>query len=230
MSTIGSIILSTLAKRSLEKIIDNFNAEKTSQELEKIIKRVSREFEKKFPDVFGGNIESFFCESKTFNIFFELLFIDEEIDINKFNEEIDQSTLPENFLSEYINAIKDQVLKSTLLSSIFRSKEIYNIVLQTQKDLKNIKSSLKGDDFIKKIDEYKRTLATQLETVHFFGLGINSSLQKTRRKITDLYVNPFFAEYWKMKEDGFTIRRRILQYRLWGNTFTGDDILKTIIS
>jgi hypothetical protein len=185
-----------------------------------IVKTTSRELQVKYPDVLGGSIEHFFKHDEVFNELVKLLFSDSKVSLEIISKQFDLSTLPSNFLFDFINALRDNLLKNSTFSKILRSKEIYIICLGINNNLDGIKEAttlsyveikkirelleskiISDFDYDKFIEKYYKNALSNLSQVNIIGLGIDSSIKKGKRKgIDDVFVKPTFSFTTKTNE------------------------------
>lgn len=208
--------------------------ENIDQTFTKIIKAVSKRFEDKYPEVLGNSMSYFFTQTEVFDELCKLLFINQNVNTEVIGNYFDNSTLPKNFIVEFINELKIELAKEPTFFEIISNKELYIAVKGISKDVEeiSINSTLSTQEIIeiKKIlenqfrdkfnlenfkSDYIKNLINNISELNFIGLGIDPSIKKGKRKQLDsIFVKPFFrfsSEFHRNKETKKNKEKKILE-------------------
>lgn len=206
-----------LGKKIIDKGFDAINEKLTKkndidEKFVESIRFVANKLQKKYPDVLGNSISYFFTQEEVFDELCKLLFINQKVNAEVISKAFDNTTLPDGFIIEFINELKDKLSKEPTFLSIIADKELFIAVTGILKDVEEISlnSTLSLDNIIeiKKILEkqyrdkfdferfkalYLKNLITIIGEINFIGLGIDPSIRKGKRKQLDsIFVKPFF--------------------------------------
>ncbi|SOD15135.1 NACHT domain-containing protein [Pedobacter xixiisoli] len=213
-----SIVATWLGAKIAEKSFDHIFSKYTnsgpllSQELSEAVNDVSKKIQVTYPDVLGGAINHFFTKEEVFNSLLEHLFVYDNSSIEYLESFLDTSTLPENFLKDFITELKAKLLTKEEFGKILKDKEIYLIVRGISEELEEISSNSESTvrelqeirrilssnsnefDFFTFYKKYRLTALNVLSQVNFLGLGIDSSIKKSRKKLEEIFVAPNFLD------------------------------------
>ena len=205
-----------LGNKLLDKGFDSIHNKVTSKTFnDKFYEKVNNAsiiLQSNHPDALGGNIEYFFKHEDIFNELIKLLFVNSKVDLKVIEEKFDIKTLPDNFILEFINLLKEELYKDQFFCEILSNKEIYLISLGLNKKIEDVlKISSLSYDEIKKLKElleskfqsnfsfssflskYRKCLINNYSQLNFIGLGLDLSVKKgKRKKLEDLFVKPSF--------------------------------------
>lgn len=171
--------------------------------------------QRKHPEALGGNIEYLFKHETVFNELIKLLFINSKVNLEIINSKFDSETLPDGFILEYINILREELYLDEHFAQILSNKEMYLTLVGINENLNEIadattltahelktltnllssrfKRTFSQGEFIKK---YKQRILNNLSQVNFIGLGVDLSIKKGKRKnLEDLFVEPTFSTY-----------------------------------
>ncbi len=206
-----------LGNKLLDKGFDAFYNKVTSKSFNdrfyKKVNNASVTLQKNHPDALGGNIEYFFKHDDIFNELIKLLFVNSKVNLKVIEEKFDIETLPDNFILEFINLLKEELYKDEYFNDILSNKEIYLLCIGIDKKIEDIlaisslsfnevqtlrelletkfKSSFSLSRFLK---QYKPNLINNYCQLNFIGLGLDLSIKKgKRKKLEDLFVQPTFS-------------------------------------
>lgn len=212
-------------KKILDKGFEEFYQKVASPDFDEkfyiIVNKAASKLQIKYPQAFGGKIEYLFKHEEVLNELIKLLFTHSKIDHDIIKDNFDSSTLPVEFLHDFIKILKLELQKDELFNSILSNKEIYLTVVGLDKSLREIQksSSLSSKDIqiIKRLLEekfknnfsissfikaYSLCIINNYSQLNFIGLGLDLSIKKGKRKnLEDLFVKPNFDIDDSDKED-----------------------------
>lgn len=201
----------------------------------KAVNTVSKKLTEKYPEILGGRMEYFFKSDNVFRELVKLTFVNSEINLDAIINSFDTDTLPPNFILEFIQELRQELLNDRQLSKIISDKELFilvngisndidiiaansNLTLQEIKSIKNLLQQRIGDrfllaDFLKK---YTENAVNNLSQINFIGLGVGADISKkiNRKNLGDIFVKPKF----KINENKF-LKSNKEQY---GNLYAND--------
>lgn len=202
-----------IVDKGFDIIYDKLNENKEiDDKFEECIGRVAKKLEIKYPNLLGNSIEYFFTQEEVFNELCKLLFVNQKVNLDIIAQSFDETTLPHNFIFEFITELRNQVANEPIFQDIITNKEIYLTVKGISKNIDDIclNSTLSHNE-IKTIREllqkqfrekfdiqsflslYRNNLINNIKVVNFIGLGIEPSIKKGKRKELELiFVKPFF--------------------------------------
>lgn len=209
---VGEWIANKVVDKGFDKVQSRLSQIDEKDTFYKIVKKTSKDLQQRYPNVLGGSIEHFFKHEEVFSELMNLLFVNAKVDLEIIESRFDLSTLPDGFLIEFINNLRNNLHKDSELSVILGNKELYIACLGINDNLENIeKVSLLSLNEIKKIrsilekklkdsfeineflEKYYDSALNNLSQVNFIGLGIDSSIrQRGRKKLKDIFVKPKF--------------------------------------
>lgn len=208
----GTWVLTKIGEKGFDKITEKLLSIDEKNKFYKVVEITSKQLHVKYPDVLGNSIDYFFKHDEIFSQLINLLFVDSKVDLEIIEDKLDITTLPKNFVKEFIDTLKSNLLKDSDFSSLLSNKEIYimcvgisneiNSILRVSnlsyeeiskiKDLLTVK--VKEDFNINNfLDQYYRSAVNNLSQVNFIGLGVDMSVRKgKRKKIKDIFIKPNF--------------------------------------
>ncbi|WP_290697900.1 hypothetical protein [Lacinutrix sp.] len=211
--SIGTWLGSKLLDKGFDSIHDRVTSESFNDKFYQKVNNASTTLQTKHPDALGGNIEFFFKHEDVFNELIKLLFVNSKVDLKVIEEKFDIKTLPDNFILEFINLLKEELYKDKYFYQILSNKEIYLLSIGINKKIEDVlKISSLSYEEIKKlkkiieskfrsvfsftdfINKYKICLINNYSQLNFIGLGLDLSIKKgKRKKLEDLFVKPTFS-------------------------------------
>jgi len=214
---LGSKIAGNSFETVYKKIVSSDDLDK---KFKKAISKVSNELQEKYPEILGGDIEYFFKNGEVFNELVKLLFRKSVIDDTKLDEIFDSSTLPVDFIKDFISNLKIELLKEKEFDKILSDNDLFDSIQDIKKDVKRIadNSDVSAKD-IKQIKEtfidslghpfdlkefvklYQKNALNILSQVNFIGLGIDISIKKNRKNLQDIFVKPNFQPLYDTYEE-----------------------------
>ncbi|QRM87893.1 hypothetical protein FG167_01195 [Lacinutrix sp. WUR7] len=218
IETAALISISTwLGNKLLDKGFDSLHTKVTSKTFNDRfydkVNKASISLQANHPDALGGNIEYFFKHIDVFNELIKLLFLNSKVDLKVIEEKFDIKTLPDDFILEFINLLREELYRDEYFSDILSNKEIYLISIGINKKIEEVLeiSSLSFEEvkklkglieskfqnnfsFLSFFDKYKSSLINNYSQLNFMGLGLDLSIKKgKRKKLEDLFVQPTFS-------------------------------------
>lgn len=176
------------------------------------IKAVADKLEKKYPDILGNSVTYFFTKNEVFDELCKLLFVNQNVNISVIEQSFDGTTLPKDFIVEFICELKNKLSTEPVFYEIIANKELFIAVKGISKNVEEISDNSTLTKYeiieIKKILEkqfrekfnlesfkalYQKNLLNNIGEINFIGLGIDPSIKKGKRKELDsIFVKPFF--------------------------------------
>lgn len=176
------------------------------------IENVCLKLERKYPDVLGNSISYFFSSQETFDELCKLLFTNQIINIDIISRSFDSTTLPPDFILEFLNELKVELTKDEEFRDILVDKELFiavqgiskniedisnnsNLTLSEVREIRAILEKQFRDRFdLKGFKElYLKNLKNNVGEINFIGLGIDPSIKKGKRKELDsIFIKPIF--------------------------------------
>ena len=213
ITVFGSWLLEKVGSKALEQFIDFSNKKDViNQNFDKIVRQTSQALQEKYPDALGNNIESFFTNNEVYDELFKLLFKSSILDFEIIQDKLDATTLPENFIEEYITLLKKNCSENLVIDKVLSDNQIFiaaigigNDVSEmakkirlTHEEINTIKTLLQqklNDSFVLEefLTQYSKVTFQVLSEINFIGLGLKSHIKKNRKKIEDVYVLPELA-------------------------------------
>lgn len=206
-----------LGNKILDKGFDSIYSKVTSKKFnnkfyEKVT-QANKRLQEIHPEAYGGNIEFIFKREEVFNELVKLLFLNSRINLEIIQEKFDIETLPNDFILQFIEILREELYSDNYFTDILANKEIYLTTIGIQEnvtevlkittlsliEINEIKSFLETkfkSNFSQKqfIEKYKERLIHNLSQVNFIGLGVDLSIKKGKRKnLEDLFVKPIFS-------------------------------------
>lgn len=192
----GTWLGGKVVDKGFDKITDSLLSIDEKNKFYKIVQKTSKEISIKYPDIMGGNIEYFFKNEEIFNELMKLLFIDAKLDMSIIENSFDTSTIPNDFILEFIQKLKVNLLRDKDFASILGNKELYlyllgiainidtlvTITTLSHKEVSEIKILLE-EKFKEKFSleifkkQYFENCLNTLSQVNFIGLGIDLSIK-----------------------------------------------------
>ncbi|MCF2516033.1 NACHT domain-containing NTPase [Dyadobacter sp. CY351] len=208
----GSWLAIKIGDKGFDIVADKLIEIDRKDKFYKVVKRTSKEIQKKYPKVLGGSIAHFFKKEEVFSELVNLLFLDANANPDVINEHFDVQTLPLGFVSEFILTLKSNLLREEDFQLILSNKEIYLTCLGISNEIKTlveITTISKGelveirkileDRFTEKFNEddfierYLQNAENNLSQVTLIGLGVDMEIKKGRRKkLKQIFVKPNF--------------------------------------
>lgn len=143
---------------------------------------------------------------------FKLLFRVSKPNIEIVQSKFDVSTLPPQFITEFVEELKQELLSDIDFDEILSNNELYFTIFGIHENLEVVKNNttlstseiqtirkLLQEKFETNFDKiefqriYSANVLTVLSQVNFIGLGIKSHIKKNRKKLQDIYVKPRFG-------------------------------------
>ncbi|WP_029283380.1 NACHT domain-containing NTPase [Pedobacter sp. R20-19] len=213
--SIGTWILGKVGDKGFDSLASKLsNTDLINKKFGKAVKKVSTEFQSTYPNLLGGNIEFFFKKEEVFGELFKLLFKISKIDDTTIENIFDTTTLPEYFIKNFIEALKNELLKDKVFDELFSNNELYivfqglginirniaqnsDITVEKLSGISKILEDRMGNsfDFGEFIKTYTHNALNNLSQVNFIGLGIDISIKKQRKNLSDIFVKPLFRVY-----------------------------------
>jgi len=221
--SISSWIASKVANKGFDSIYDKIVADKKiNEKFYSAVNKVSASLQKKYPDILGDSIDYFFKKEEVFNELFKLLFRSSVVNHEKIAETLDVTTLPNNFINEFVTELRQELLNDRVFDEILSNNELYIVFQGLSSSIKEIEhnstiTSIEITKLNKLLEEkigsafdydqfiylYTKNAINNLSQVNFLGLGIDISIKKNRKNLQDIFVKPFFeiAELKNSKKD-----------------------------
>lgn len=202
-----------IADKGFDTIYDKlFSKHEIDKKFVEAIKFVAKKLEKKYPDILANSITYFFTKDEVFDELCKLLFVNQNVNSEVISKSFDNTTLPGDFIIEFIGELKNKLSTIPELLDIIANKELFIAVNGISKNIEEISynSTLSSKEIsdIKKILEkqfrekfnlisfktlYLKNLLNNINEINFIGLGIDPSIKKGKRKELDsIFVKPFF--------------------------------------
>lgn len=212
--TVGSWLTKKLFDFGFNKFVTKITPDQIDSKFKQAIRQVSSSLESKYPHILGGNIESFFLDKEIFSELFKILFKQAEINIEIINAKFDTSSLPDKFIEEFVLELRKVLLEDHFFHELLSDKEIFIAIVGLEENAEKIASysqltnqevvrmrrfledrisdGFNYDDFITR---YKNAGLNNLSQVNFLGLGISQHINKNRKNIFDIFVEPKLQPY-----------------------------------
>lgn len=204
----GSWLGLKIADKGFESVYKKVtSSDKINKKFYKAVDSVAKEFQDKYPELLGGSIDCFFKQEENFTQLIKLLFLNSKVDIDTISQSFDITTLPDEFILEFVTKLKNELLKDRELNEILANKELYLAIIGITKDIEKIADSttLSKNEIrkIRKILEeqfeerfsfknfkslYSKNALNNLSQISFIGLGLDLSIKKSRMKLQDIFV------------------------------------------
>ncbi|EDP97752.1 NACHT domain-containing protein [Kordia algicida OT-1] len=211
--TVGTWLGNKLLGKGFDKIYSKVTSKSFNAKFYKKVDAAAKKLQEIYPKVLGGNIEYFFKNQDVFNELMKLLFINSKVSYELIEEKFDMETLPKDFILDFVKLLKEELYLDDYFKDLLANKEIYLIVVGISNDIKDIKAvSLLSHKEIKSIQKllrakihdtfsistflknYKKFLENNFSQLNFIGLGLESNINKgKRKKLKDLFVKPTFS-------------------------------------
>lgn len=208
----GEWIGGKLGEKGFDKIYTKLTNIDRKDKFYQVVRETSEQLEIKYPQILGGDIFFFFQHEEVFNELINLLFLHSKINTEVINRQFDIETLPNDFIVEFIEKLKFNLLHDEEFQGILSDKEIYLTCVGITKEVSALNeiTTLSYDEIIKikKILEdkflnkfnlenfkviYFQNAVNNLSQVNFIGLGIDMDIKKGRRKkISQIFIEPYF--------------------------------------
>jgi GTPase SAR1 family protein len=210
----GKWLASKVADKGFDNIYKKIGVEKENALTAKfyaIVNRVSMDLQSKYPDILGGSIEYFFKKEEVFNELLKLLFRNSKIDLLRISENFDTRSLPDKFIEEFITKLREELLKEEEFDKILSDNELFVSLLGIGKDISVIATNSNisvleveritkileeriGRSFIFKtfFELYSKNAINNLSQINFIGLGLDISIKKNRKNLSDIFILPKF--------------------------------------
>lgn len=178
----------------------------------KAIITVSAKLQEQYPSILANDIEYFFTTKDVFDELIKLLFRNSKFSIDTISSFFDSDTLPKEFIYEFVNELKKEILNNRKLNEIFSNNQVYLTILGIGDNIEKITdaTSLTADEitririllenqFDKNFDfgtfkkSYVESALGVLSQVNFIGLGVKSHIKKNRKKLKDIFIEPKFG-------------------------------------
>lgn len=207
-------LLEKIAEKGFNALIENtIKSEDINNKFYKAVEKTCNTLQEKYPDLLGGSIDYFFKKENVFNELIKLLFVDSKINIEIITQQFDTTTLPKEFIFEFITLLKEEVNKDRSLNKILSDNELFLAIIGIGKDLSSVSKftnlSSKELEKIRKILEerfierfsledfkklYRKNAYHILSQVNFIGLGVDLTIKKGKSKrLQDIFVKPRFS-------------------------------------
>lgn len=210
----GTWLLDKIKDKGFDSLYEKLTVSNTINEsFIDAVNIVSTKLQLKYPDILGARIEYFFKSESIFKELIKLIFINASFNIESVSNKFDIETLPPNFIYEFINELKLELIKNREIESIIANKELFivisgignevssikensNLTLIEIKKIKSIVEQRIGENFILNdfLSVYSENAINNLSQVNFIGLGVGADISKkiNRKNLEDVFVNPKF--------------------------------------
>jgi GTPase SAR1 family protein len=210
----GKWLSSKIAEKGFEQVYKQIVSDNGSELNKKFyiaVSNVSNLLQKRYPEALGNSIEYFFKKNEIFNELIKLLFRNSKINPENIAQYFDSKTLPDNFIQEFIVELRSELLKDQEFDKIFSDNELFITVLNLGQDVSiilNNSNITSGEvsriskmmeekigrsfNFTDFIELYSKNALNNLSQINFIGLGIDISIKKNRKKLSDVFVLPNF--------------------------------------
>lgn len=235
-----------VAGSGYDYLVDNINKEDLDAKFLKKVNLVSKNMQDKYPNILGGSVDDFFSQENILNELYKLLLNKSKVNIKTIHSTFDTNTLDVTFVKSFIKSLKKELLQDTQFNKILTNKELYQSTLKTNTNIENIKKNTElSTKELKKINKmlavensfelsdflenYTKTTITNLIEINFIGLGLSANINRSRKRLPDIYVEPIFKlgyEKFQLK-DIFSITRQHIV--ILGNPGSGKSTLTKYI-
>lgn len=226
--SLGSWLLGKIADKGFDKIASKLKSDRSlSTKFNKIVKSTCKKMEKQYPRILGSDLAYFFTDETVFTELFKLLFKGAEVNIKTIENNFDIVTLPKELIIIFINSLKEELRKDLEFNEIFADNELYVSFLGLASDVSEMvdQTKLSREELIKIrellekqyetnfnlqnfIIAYYRNMLNNFSQLNFIGLGVDSSVKRSRKKLQDIFVKPEFK----------IIDKKISQLKVQSNT------------
>jgi len=210
---VGTWLIKKIAGKGFDSFYGKLSANKLNKKFYNRVEIVSKNIQKKYPNVLGSSIEHFFKGQEVFDQLLKLLFKNSKVDVNIVSDSFDTSSLPANFIVDFVEELHNELRKDIEFDKILSDNEVYvaiqglnqnvskitknsNLTLEEVSEIKAMLESKLGNSFLLEdfIAKYKKTALNNLTQVNFIGLSIDSSIKKKRKSLEDVFVKPNFNQ------------------------------------
>lgn len=214
MAGITTFILDKIKDKGFDSLYSKLTSKNTIEtKFIASIEMVSDNLQKKYPDILGGRIDFFFKNENVFKELFRLLFKNSNINIDEIERRFDLSTLPPDFIKEFILELKNELQKDREIEEILANKELFVLICGINDDVETIRrnsdlttseiSEIKtileqriGERFLLRefLSTYSKNALNTLSQINFIGLGVGVDMAKkiNRKNLQDIFVKPKF--------------------------------------
>ena len=200
IQSIAAWIGDKIADKGIDALRDKLTS--IDANFKRCVQEVAEELEKIYPDILGKSIGDFFSKEEIFGELIKLLFVNQQVNEEVISQSFDTETLPQDFILEFVTRLKSKLEQETVFQELLANKEILNALTGVAANVGDIKTALlKIHENLSKnefdpcafVSRYKQKLINNFDTVPFFGLGIDPSIQKGKRKELDsIFIKPTF--------------------------------------
>jgi hypothetical protein len=205
-------LLGKISDKGFDVISDKLiSSDKINIKFNTAIENVSKELGSKYPEILGHSIVTFFKKEIILNELVKLIFTFSKIDVTVISNSFDVDTLPLNFIEEFIEKLKIELLKDRDFEEIFVNKELFILIQSLDNNIEQIEknSNLAKSEIITLrtlleqrlgplfsinhfIFNYTESAIRNLSQINFIGLGLDISVKRERKNIGDVFVKPNF--------------------------------------
>lgn len=136
--TVGTWLIKKACEKGFENIVKDIDTDNLNKKFNHIVEKVGTKLQIKYPEILGGSIETFFKEEVIINELIKMLFINSRIDIETIKENFDNTTLPENFIKEFIYELKSALLKDIEFNHILSNNQIFISILEIDENINTL--------------------------------------------------------------------------------------------
>jgi energy-coupling factor transporter ATP-binding protein EcfA2 len=209
----GAWTFSKVTEKGIDHLIDkSITQDEFDEAFYEAVSETADLLQTKYPDILGDSIDYFFKKEEVFNELYKLLFVDAKINTVIIENNFDVSTLPVNFIEEFISSLETNIRRKPILSKIFTNNKIYIAIQDVSTNIEKIAkssnltfdqvNSIRGIlekrvgvnfDLKKFVYNYSNNAINNLSQVNYIGLGIDASIKRNRKKLEDIYIRPNFG-------------------------------------
>jgi len=242
----GSWLTSKIADKGFDEIYKKLSTEDLNKKFYGAVENVSRNLQTRYPEVLGGSIEYFFKKDEVFGELIKLLFRNSKIDPSKISEAFDTRTLPKGFMEEFISDLRIELLKDKDFDRILSDNELFIAIVGIGQDVAIIASNSnitttevrriskilderigKSFDLNRFLEVYSKNAQNNLSQVNFLGLGIDISIKKNRKKLSDIFIAPTLVPFQDHSKVGRRINVELIPEHFFKIKIKYGDVLKS---
>ena len=160
--SIGSWLGNKLLDKGFDGIYEKVTSKRFNKKFYEKVQESAKRMQQLYPDSFGGNIEYFFKHEQVFSELIKLLFLNSKVDISIIEDKFSIDTLPDNFILQFINILREELYADEYFSDVLASKEIYLATIGMSQTVEEVKRVTNLS--LKEIRELKAILSEKFKT------------------------------------------------------------------
>lgn len=208
----GTWVLDKIKDKGFDELYSKLTkSDEINKQFTNSVITVCEKLQVKYPEILGGKIEYFFKNESIFKELIKLIFINSNVNLENISNIFDTSTLPPNFILEFITELKNELLTIREFDSIIADKELFilisgisneteliaqnsNLALSEIIRIKDLLEERIGNKFLLNdfLTKYSENAINNLSQVNFIGLGVDISKKINRKNLEDIFVKPYF--------------------------------------